>query len=325
VSARKFSGGAALTTLNGNITSGATTIVLTDASTWPATGAFSFVLDRGNAGEEKILAASRSGNTITVTTRGYDGSSALAHTSGVAAEHIPTAIDFQEANDHVNATTGVHGVSGALVGTTDTQSLSNKTLTSPTISGGTQSGPTVTSPTLAGTPVIPNNYIPQAAVSSLVANLATLTTAAADKPSKTTGAQTIANAWTFSTRPVLPDPLLGATTTSNSTATVTDTTPVTAISQAVTIPSAPLPVRVKITATVFISTAAGVGAVVALGGMSSTTTRVVNAGSRTGDVTVIAYDVAPSAGSKTYTLSISSTVPGVTTYYSPSIEALILA
>lgn len=322
MSARKFAGGAVATTLAGSINSSATTLALTDASSWPATGTFSIVLDRGSAGEEKIL-GTRSGNTFTVTTRGYDGSSPVSHTSGVTAEHIATAIDFQEANDHINATSGVHGVTGALVGTTDAQTLANKTLTSPTISGGTSTGQTITGPTLAGTPVIPNNYVPQAAVNNLTAALAGIYTNLANRPQKT-GSESISGLWTFANRPIVPDPLLGSTTTTNSTATVHNNTPVTAISQAVTIPSNV--VRVRITATVFIDTAAGVGAVVALTGMSDNRTRTVNAGSKTGDVTIVAYDVAPTAGAKTYTLTIASTVgSGDTTYYSPSIEALILA
>jgi hypothetical protein len=40
--------------------------------------------------------------------------------------------DFREANAHVNATSGVHGLTGPLLGTTDTQAVLNKDLTSAT-------------------------------------------------------------------------------------------------------------------------------------------------------------------------------------------------
>lgn len=40
-------------------------------------------------------------------------------------------------NEHDTATTGVHGLSGNVVGTSDSQTLTNKTLTSPTLNGGT--------------------------------------------------------------------------------------------------------------------------------------------------------------------------------------------
>jgi hypothetical protein len=58
-----------------------------------------------------------------------------------------TAI-YTNLNTH-EALTETHGATGAIVGTTNTQTLTNKTLTSPTISGGT-----ITSPTITGTGAI---------------------------------------------------------------------------------------------------------------------------------------------------------------------------
>jgi hypothetical protein len=130
---REYKGAATPTTLSANINNSATSLTITDSTNWP-TGSFSLVIDPGLAGEEKILATSRSGTTVTLTTRGYDNTSASTHTTGAVIYPVPTAVDFDEANAHVNASTGVHGLSGAVVGTTDTQTLTNKSLSDSTVS-----------------------------------------------------------------------------------------------------------------------------------------------------------------------------------------------
>jgi hypothetical protein len=59
------------------------------------------------------------------------------------------AIDFRT---HEAATSGVHGVAGNFVGTTDAQTLTNKTLTAPSISAPTVTGGGSLSGTFSGTP-----------------------------------------------------------------------------------------------------------------------------------------------------------------------------
>lgn len=130
---REYKGAATPTTITGAITNVSTSLILNDATNWP-TGSFSFVIDPGLAGEEKILATSRVGTTVNITTRGYDNTSATSHGVGAIVYPVPTAIDFDEANAHTNASSGVHGATGSVVGTSDTQTLTNKTLSDSTTS-----------------------------------------------------------------------------------------------------------------------------------------------------------------------------------------------
>jgi hypothetical protein len=110
MAAKSFSGAAASTTLASGIASGTTSIPVADGSTYP-TANFNIVIDKGLVGEEKVLITSRSGNTLTAGTRGADGTSAAAHSSGATVQHCGFASDFQDANDHMNAAATVHAAS----------------------------------------------------------------------------------------------------------------------------------------------------------------------------------------------------------------------
>jgi hypothetical protein len=114
---RDFAGGAAATTLNGSLTDVATSITITSSTGWPSgsNGPFYAVIDRGNAGEEKVLVTTRSGTTLQTVTRGVDGTSAAAHSSGVAIEHCSTAVDDDEANLAVAKTIGQASAVGQIL------------------------------------------------------------------------------------------------------------------------------------------------------------------------------------------------------------------
>jgi hypothetical protein len=180
---RYYSAVAVATALNGAISAATTSISVDALSGYPVTYPWTAVIDRDTSDEEVVLVTAGAGTTLTVT-RGYDGTTAKSHADNAVFEHGVTALDYEEANDHIQDSTGVHGLAGAssVVGTTDTQTLTNKTLTSPvvntpTITGGTQSSPAITTPTITN-PTVTTGTFTNPTVSTGTFTSPTLTTPA---------------------------------------------------------------------------------------------------------------------------------------------------
>jgi hypothetical protein len=132
---RKYSSRSQQTTLTGALSSSGTSATVVSGSallggvTISAGETFTVVIDPDTALEEIVDVTAVSTNTLTVT-RAIDGSTGQAHSAGAVVRHMAVGRDYREANTHIEATTG-HGATGAVVGTTNTQTLTNKTLTSP--------------------------------------------------------------------------------------------------------------------------------------------------------------------------------------------------
>src|SRR5450759_2437128 len=123
---RFYSSTAGVMHLNGAITAGASSALLDVVAGLPGSLPYTLVLDPGTSSEEIVTVTALGGYTVTIT-RGVDGTSAQSHLTGAEVRHAYSARDFQDSRNH-EAATAAHGIAGAVIGTTDTQTLTNKTI-----------------------------------------------------------------------------------------------------------------------------------------------------------------------------------------------------
>jgi len=153
---RNFSSTAVETSLQSSIAAQSqgqsnTSFIVASVSGFPSVP-FTLIVDPDTSKEEVVTVTAASSTTLTVT-RGEDSTQAVAHSAGAVVRHGVSGRDFREEQTHIAARgydadsgildlanqTHVHGLAtgdGSVVGTTKTQTLTNKTLTSPVITGG---------------------------------------------------------------------------------------------------------------------------------------------------------------------------------------------
>lgn len=154
----EYVGGAAPTTLSGDLSDSGSQFNLADGTNYPTgtVGPFTLVINKGGATEEIVLCDSRVNEQITVAPngRGYAGTVASTHSAGESVAPCWSSSAADQDNLHNASTSGVHGVAGNVVGDKDAQTLTNKVI------DGSKN-------TLSN--------IPEAAVTGLVSALQTLT------------------------------------------------------------------------------------------------------------------------------------------------------
>lgn len=96
---RKYQNNVQPTSLSSSTTSSATTLNVSSTAGFPAVP-FTVGVDRGTASEEVCLVSAVTPTTMTVT-RGFDGTTGVSHNSAAAVEHCVCALDYREANSHI--------------------------------------------------------------------------------------------------------------------------------------------------------------------------------------------------------------------------------
>lgn len=124
---RYYSSVAVESALVGSLTASAATMSVSTVVGLPINYPFTLTIEPGDVAAEIVSVTAAAGTTLTVV-RAQDGTSGVTHSVGAVVRHDHSARDFRESRDHEAATTAVHGATGAVVGSSDTQTLTNKNL-----------------------------------------------------------------------------------------------------------------------------------------------------------------------------------------------------
>lgn len=124
---------------------------------------FTFVLDPDTATEEIVTVTGSAGGNALYITRAEDGSAAYDHSAGAVIKHMVTARDLQEPQNHIAATTGVHGITGSLASAANLTTHTSATTGVHGVTGALAAASDLAakaplaSPTFTGTVVLPSD------------------------------------------------------------------------------------------------------------------------------------------------------------------------
>ena len=117
---RYYSSVAIDTTLKFSISSSDLTLVVDSTAGFPTSYPYTLAIGYDSSNEELVTIVGASGTTLTVGTtvagganiagRGIDGTNDQAHIAGEAVKHVISARDMTEAQAHIAAETGIHGL-----------------------------------------------------------------------------------------------------------------------------------------------------------------------------------------------------------------------
>lgn len=149
---RYYSSVAVDTTLSFAISSSDLTIIVGSTAGFPTSYPYTLALGYDLSNEELVTIVGASGTTLTigesvsgganVAGRGVDGTNDQAHAAGEPVKHVISARDMTESQAHIAGEADVHGLAtagpsstsgGNVVGTTASQTLTNKTITGGTV------------------------------------------------------------------------------------------------------------------------------------------------------------------------------------------------
>jgi hypothetical protein len=124
---RYYSAIAQDTTLSSSVTSTAPTITVSGVVGYPSSTPFVLAIDFNASTEELVLVTGVSGTTLNVT-RGYNGSTNVAHNTGATVRHVIVAQDLTDFQDHATASSGVHGTTGQVASLDDVNNVAFLTM-----------------------------------------------------------------------------------------------------------------------------------------------------------------------------------------------------